>query len=263
MNMELKNIEAFLMVVKMGSFSAAANALFISQPAISVRIQQLEQELDIELFKRENGKKITLTESGRRLYPFFEEAFALIERGLQEVKSQSPQRIKVRIACPNHMGVQIMPEILKVLYEQFPTAEFPLKVSDEGLLDDFERGDVDLGFTYVRPKGLRHLSVVKVADEQNILVCCPNHALAHGERVTLSDLQHERIIVYHREWHSTKLIHSYLKRHHLQQYKQVEISNVGWLKMMVRKGLGVAFLQNIIVQEELESGKLVQLNLQQ
>ncbi|MCL6442436.1 MAG: LysR family transcriptional regulator [Alicyclobacillus sp.] len=260
--MELKNIEAFLMVVQKGSFSAAADALFISQPTISVRIQQMEQQLQRTLFKRENGKKIVLTDDGKKIYPYFKQAYELIQQGLAVLREAPVAVERVKISCPNHMGVEIMPEVLKVLYEKFPNCDFPLKVSaNEQLLDDIQRGSVDVGFTYLRPvEFVENVSVIQVAKEQNILVCAPDHPLTKMAEVTFSDLENERIIVYNRESVTTKLISHYLEKYHLKEYRQVEISNVGWMKMMVRKGLGVAFLQKMIVQEELESGKLVKVN---
>ncbi|OLN22105.1 hypothetical protein BTO30_11475 [Domibacillus antri] len=256
--MELKNIEAFLMVVEKGSFSAAAAALFISQPTISVRIQQLERGLNCTLFERENGKKTTLTSAGLKVYPYFHEAFQFIEKAQNILQEPPLMPKKIKISCMNHMGVEIMPEILKILYDRFPGFEFPLEIrTAEQITDDIRAGKMDIGFAYVHSDETHsNLSVTKIADEQNILVCAPDHSLAKFNKVSPSDLENERIIIYNREFITTKSIESFLDKNQLKEYKEVEINNVGWLKMMVRKGLGIAFLQEIIVQEELKSGKL-------
>lgn len=257
--MELKNIEAFLMVVEKGSFSAAADALYISQPTISVRIQQLEKYLNRTLFERENGKKITLTPAGKKVYHYFYEALQLIEKAQEILKEEPVLPKKITIACTNHMGVEIMPEILKILYDCFPSFEFPIKIkSSNQIIEDIHTGEVDIGFGYVNPKEkYPDLSVIKIANEQNILVCAPDHPLATLDKIVPSDLRNERIIVYNHEFVTTKIVGEFLKKNHLKEYKKVEVNNVGWLKMMVRKGLGVAFLQEIIVREELNSGKLI------
>ncbi|MFC3882208.1 LysR family transcriptional regulator [Bacillus songklensis] len=261
--MELKNIEAFLMVVEKGSFSAAADALYISQPTISVRIQQLEKELNSTLFERENGKKTTLTHSGKKVYHYFHEAFQLIEKAQDILKEKPVHSQKIKISCTNHMGVEIMPEILKILYDCFPGFEFPIEIrSTEQITEDIRTGKIDIGFAYVHPKENHpDLSVIKIADEQNILVCAPDHPLTKLDKIVPSDLENERIIVYNREFVTTKIIGQFLEKNHLKEYKEVEINNVGWLKMMVRKRLGVAFLQEIIVQEELKNGKLKKVTL--
>ncbi|WP_338450676.1 LysR family transcriptional regulator [Niallia oryzisoli] len=256
--MELKNIEAFLMVVEKNSFSAAADALYISQPTISVRIQQLENELNCTLFDRENGKKTTLTHVGKKVYPYFQKAVQLIEE-VQDVVKVEPEHLKeIKISCINHMGVEIMPELLKILYDCFPSYEFPIEIrSTEQLTEDISTGKVDIGFAYHFEKGSHpDLSVIKIANEQNILVCAPDHPLTKLEKVTPSNLENERIIVYNSEFVTTKNIEEFLEKNRLKDYKKAEISNVGWLKMMVRKGLGIAFLQEIIVREELKNGNL-------
>jgi DNA-binding transcriptional LysR family regulator len=262
--MELKNIEAFLMVIEKGSFSAAANALYITQPSISVRIQQLEKELNSILFKRENGRKTTeLTYSGREVYPYFHEAFQLIEKGKNILVDKPVTPKQIKISCTHHMGVEIMPEILKILYECFPGIEFPIEIrSTEQITEDIKTGEIDIGFANLDPKENHpDLSVIKMAEVQNILVCAPDHPLTKLDKILPSDLENQRIIVYNREFVTSKILGEFLEKNHLREYKEVEISNVGWLKMMVRKGLGIAFLQEIIVKEELKNGKLKKVSL--
>lgn len=261
--MELKNIEAFLTVAEKGSFSAAAESLYISQPTISVRIQQLERELNFTLFERENGKKTVLTPFGKKIFPYLNEAFQLIEKvpHILKVESNIPQ--KFAISCTNHMGVEIMPEILKILYDSFPGLDFLINIkSNEEIIEDICAGTIDIGFADIYPKEVHeNLSVTKIADEKNILVCAPNHPLTKLTKISPKDLENERIIVFNREFITTKIISEFLMKNQLKEYKEVEISNVGWLKMMVRKGLGVAFLQEIIVKEELKNGTLKKISL--
>ncbi|WP_047151893.1 LysR family transcriptional regulator [Aneurinibacillus tyrosinisolvens] len=261
--MQLKNIEAFLKIVEKGSFSAAADALYISQPTISVRIQQLEQHLNSPLFERVNGRKIELTQAGEKIFPYLNEAFKLIEKAYDELKEIPIEAKKVRISCPNHMGVEIMPEVLKVLYNCFPNFEFPVKITPTDLLvENIRSGEVDVGFGYIQAEeNYQDLFIIKIANEQNVLVCSPNHPLTKSEKIVPSDLSNERIILYNREFFATKNVEQFLQKNHLKEHNQVEMGNIGWLKMMVRKGLGIAFLQEVIVREELNNGSLVKLNL--
>ncbi|WCK56677.1 LysR family transcriptional regulator [Aneurinibacillus sp. Ricciae_BoGa-3] len=261
--MQLKNIEAFLKIVEKGSFSAAAEALYISQPTISVRIQQLEQQLNSPLFERINGRKVQLTQAGEKILPYFQEAFKLIEKAYGELREMPIQKKILRISCPNHMGVEIMPEVLNVLYDCFPNFEFPVKISTTDLImQDIRTGVVDVGFGYIQvEENYPDVSMIKIANEQNILVCAPDHPLTKLEKVVTSDLSYQRIIVYNKEFYSTRIVEQFLEKKQLKEYQQIEISNIGWLKMMVRKGMGIAFLQEVIVREELNNGTLVKLNL--
>jgi LysR family transcriptional regulator, transcriptional activator of the cysJI operon len=262
--MELKYIEAFLMVVEKGSFSTAAEALFISQPTISVRIQLLEQDLKTELFSRASGKRITLTPAGQKILPYFKEAYEIIKQGYSALNEETEEPQKISFACPNHMGSEIMPDLLNVLYQHFPDVEFQvtIKVSKD-IIEDIRTGAADMGFAFIKsPGSVKDLSVVEISKESTVLVCSPDHPLSNLETLHLSDLKNERIITYSKTFFNTKTIDNFLKKHGFMDYKTTEINNLGWVKMMVRKGLGVAFLQKMIVNEELKNGTLLKLPLQ-
>ncbi|WP_017727633.1 LysR family transcriptional regulator [Halalkalibacterium ligniniphilum] len=259
--MELKYIEAFLKIVEKGSFSAAANDLNITQPTISIRIQHLEDQLNTKLFKRVSGRKIMLTSEGEKIYPYFKEACHLIEEGCNALSNRTK---KVTISCPNHMGVEVLPELLKVLYAEFPTIDFEVKIAttDESL-KAIRNGEIEFAFAYLESEDqyIDEINMVKISNEINTLVCAPDHSFAKRGHIAASDLIQERLIVYNRDFSTTKLIEQYLLNQGVKNYKTVEINNVGWIKMMVRKGLGVAFLQKMIVNDELKSEKLVEVPL--
>lgn len=261
--MELKQIEAFLKIVEKGSFSAAAEELFVSQPTVSVRIQQLEKELEKPLFERLDGRKIILSKYGETVLPYFEEAMELIQKGRSLIHEQPMLQEKIVISCPNHMGVEILPELLKELYFHFPQTEFDVRINmTKKILEDIREGNVHIGFGYLREQDIQpDLNMVQIVKEKTIFVCAPDHPLADQEVVSISELKKERVIIYDRDFLTTKRIEGFLQKNGLNDYKKIEINNLGWIKMMVRKGLGIAFLQKIIVKEELQNGQLIEKSL--
>ncbi|WP_102348988.1 LysR family transcriptional regulator [Bacillus sp. Marseille-P3661] len=266
---ELKYIEAFLKIVETGSFSAASEQLYISQPSISVRIQQLEKELKKPLFTRVEGKKVKLTTYGEKVFPYFKEAYKLIQQGCVALDNELEQR-KINISCPNHMGMDIMPEILGTLYSDFPSLEFAVNIFPKNMvqstIDGIQRHEVDIGFIYSTHEAInkyREFDPIHIVDEKNILVCSPDHRLAKKNRICVGELMNERIIIYDRDLLSTKIIESFLENNQLSDYKKVEIDNLSWIKMMVQKGLGVAFLQHNMVKEDLGRGTLVEISLEE
>ncbi|MBP1156897.1 MULTISPECIES: LysR family transcriptional regulator [unclassified Paenibacillus] len=263
--MELKNIEAFLMVVEKGSFSTAAEALFVTQPTISVRIQMLEQELQNSLFNRISGRKVILTPTGEKVLPYFREAYENITNCLLALKESSHEQKTITIACPNHMGVEIMPELLKALYSIFPHIDFSVNISTtKEILEDIRSGTVDIGLAYIQSASeVKDLNAIHIVNEQTILVCSPEHPLTQAGTISTTELKKERIITYSKPFLTTQLIEQYLKKNNLKDVQMVEINNLGWIKMMVRKELGVAFLQEMIVSEELRNGTIVELPINQ
>jgi DNA-binding transcriptional LysR family regulator len=262
--MELKQIEAFLKIVEKKSFSAAAEELFISQPTISVRIKQLEKVLNKPLFVRTDGRKIVLTKYAETILPYFEEAMMLIEKGIRLINEDLKYLDKITISCPNHMGVEILPELLRNYYEYFPGVEFDVRIlQTKEILEGIRAGKIDIGFGYLDGEDdYDDLNPVQIVEDETILVCSPSHPLLQKKIVSYADLKQERIIVYDREFSTTQKIEAHLKANGLSDYSKMEINNLGWIKMMVRKGLGIAFLQKNIVKGELRNQQLMEVSLE-
>ncbi|WP_102348907.1 LysR family transcriptional regulator [Bacillus sp. Marseille-P3661] len=268
--MELKQIEAFLMIVEKGSFSAAANELFITQPTISVRVQQLEQELNTTLFKRINGQKIVLTDDGEKILPYFKEAMEQITAGAKIVGKKIYEEKTIKISCPNHMGAEILPELLNVLYTHFPETDFPVTIEvTKDILAKAKQNDIDVALVYLPKEGQdiimdnKDYITVPVCQSKTILVSSPDYHLAKEKVISIDMLKDERIFIYDRKFITTRIIEDYIKEQGLASYEPIEINNLGWIKMMVRKGLGISFLQKITVKDEIAMKNLVELPLKQ
>jgi DNA-binding transcriptional LysR family regulator len=261
--MDFKNIEAFLQVVDKGSFSIAAQTLYITQPTISLRIQRLEEELKIKLFQRVSGKKVVVTEAGEKILPYYQEAYRLIIEGNQSLISLQQATEKLVIATPNHMGEKILPELLKAVQQSHPNVNFSIKISvSSEIIKDIRNGEIDIGVVYMEEEEDNELTFIQVADEKIVLVSSPDHPLAKKKVLTVSDLQQEKIILYSKTFINSIMIAKYLKEHGLKNYETTEIRNLEWIKMMAKNGLGITFLQRIIVKDDLKNRQLVELPLQ-
>lgn len=257
----MMHILAFLKIVDKGSFSAAAKELHLTQPTVSARIKQLENELNTPLFIRTTGKSTLLTPSAKKLLPYLEEAYHLVQKGTEVVKKSKLD--KINISCPHHMGSEILPELLKVLYNHFPQIDFPITIKEnDRIIDELLQKKVDIGFVYMENlHSSTDLNIIKITNLDNVLVCSPEHPLSKQEDILIEKLQNEKVIVYNKQFFPFQNIEQFLLNHGLTNYQTIEVENLGWIKMMVRKGLGLSFLQRSIVREELESGKLSEISL--
>ena len=117
--MSIENLEAFVYVVHFGSFNKAAEALFLTQPSITARIRSLENELNTSLFRRE-GRKVYLTESGKKLIPYAERILHAYQEATYKVKQHMVIPDQLRIGCSNSVSNYIIPEILPLFRKTFP-----------------------------------------------------------------------------------------------------------------------------------------------
>lgn len=118
--MDFRRIEVFVSVIEEGNFSQAAKALFLSQPTISAHIEKLEQELGVILFER-GSKQTTLTEAGRRFYPFAIDLLELKEKGVASIKQfQDEMAGEVKIFSSSTPGIYLFPNLIQPFLKENP-----------------------------------------------------------------------------------------------------------------------------------------------
>ncbi len=261
--MELKCIETFLKVVEEGSFTMAADSLYTTQPTISFRIQKLEKELDTVLFVRNGGKRAILTLEGEKIYTYYKEGFRWILMGNEVAQKNKDGFDKIRLSCPNHMERHILPSVLKSISEYFPNIDFIIKVdSTLQIVEDINKKDTDIGLIYLDAEEENDFNTIEpLVMVKNVLVASPNHPLLIRGPLNIMELKEEKFIVYAKVANNTILFDQFLKKHGLRKYNMTEVKNLEWIKLMVKDGLGISFMGENIVKEELKSHQLKELSL--
>jgi len=140
--MDLSAYRAFIAVAELGTFSKAADFLYITQPAVSKRIALLEEQLGNRLFDR-IGKRVMLNEAGRALLP-------IAERIMQDVRESHNLKGhiggRLSLVTSHHIGLRRLPNTLKVYAEQFPQVRLDLAFMDsENACHKIEKGSYELG----------------------------------------------------------------------------------------------------------------------
>ncbi len=265
--MDFKYIEAFLMVIQKGSFSSAAEELYITQPTLSNRIQKLEQELNVKLFQRGGGEKAVLTDDGKKLLPFYKRGYQLIQEGNELFNLHYKLDKQIIISSPNHLGASIIPKILEGIQSAYPNINFLLEINESPTtLNNVSKGQADIGLIYTTSnkefENLEHIEIHPVAKEEIILVCSPQHPLTRLNQVSIENIREEYIIRSNKTFKSAKEVDKYFRLHGISNYKTIEIKNLEWLKEMVKNQSGIAFLLQNIVNNDIKEGKLYKLPLQ-
>jgi DNA-binding transcriptional LysR family regulator len=177
--MDIAALQAFLAVAESGSFSRAAERIFLTQPAISKRIAALEQSLGTRLFDR-IGRQVQLTEAGRALLA---RAHQLL-KDLDDIKRSISNLAgtisgELRFATSHHIGLHRLPTALKRFHETYPQVRLDLRFMDsERACAAVAQGELELAIVTLPPKAMHPLTVTKVWDDPLDVVVAPNHPLA-------------------------------------------------------------------------------------
>jgi len=191
--MDFQQLTIFLSVAAQRSFSRAAESLFISQPAVSVRIKGLEEELNVVLFDRSRPRELSLTEAGRKFLDYAQKIVNLKEEAQRQLALEEGAVVGlVRLGASSVPGIYLLPSKLAEFKNTHPGIAFSLRIMDSAqVLEKLFSYDLDLGFvgSLVREERLQYYTI---AEDELILITPPGHfdsALSirqTGERAAIS-----------------------------------------------------------------------------
>jgi DNA-binding transcriptional LysR family regulator len=258
--MEILQLETFLAVATYGGFHRAAGALRISQPAVSARISTLEESLGTRLFEREHGK-FSLSLAGKALRPHAEQLLRQVAIARQAVHEMYPiAGGALPIAASLSICTYLLPEVLKKYQESHPNVIVSVRSGNSAqVLKMVLDGEVDLGIA----RSLNHPEVetIQLRDDPLILVGHPGHPALARRKLRLEELESMPIISYDRGSSDWTLMNGLFRRDGLLPNIVLEVETIEACKRMVLRKLGLAFLPQIAVVDELRRGKLCPLEI--
>ena len=199
--MELRNIRSFLSIAETLHFGRTAELIHLSQPALSLQIKALEEEVGVRLFER-NRRKTTLTAAGFAFRDDAARALAQLEQAIRSARQAASGKLGLlRIGFISTAGVEIVPNIIRQFRALNPEVEFSLRAiptADQVLM--LETGLLDIGFFRLPIGGHSVLDVVTVHREPFVLVAPSSHKLAKRKRVRLREVAGEDFVMYDRTY---------------------------------------------------------------
>ena len=188
MDLNLREIRAFIAVAEAGSFTRAAVRLHLSQPALTVQIRRLEETVGARLFDR-NSRNVALTPVGRELLPVLQKSLREMENVLLDARALSDGSVgTVRIACLPSFAASLLPDLVRDFRHEVPGAAFDIR---DAVANDVNRlvrsEEVDLGLTGGEPED-PSLEVLHAGEDRLCIVCPLDHPLTQKRRITLEDL---------------------------------------------------------------------------
>jgi DNA-binding transcriptional LysR family regulator len=194
--LDLNALRAFRAIAEHGSFSAAADLLHLSQPAVSRRISQLEEGLGTRLFDRV-GRRVLLTEAGRALLPHavaVEHSLSAAERAVLDLDGEVTGRLQ--LGTSHHIGLHRLPQILSAFKKAYPLVQLDIRFMDsEQAYGALAAGDIELAVATLAPEPLPHVEQAPLWHDPLDISVAPDHPLATKKRVRLRDLaQHDAVL---------------------------------------------------------------------
>lgn len=258
--MDLDQLHTFLEIVRLKSFSKAAQTCYRTQPAISAQVRQLEQELNTTLFER-LGTRIALTTAGK-IFAEYAEQILQLRRRAQEVINELDRvpRGEVIIAANEATCIYVLPAVFAEYKKQFPNVQLHVDRSYgsrvvSAVLDNL----ADFGVTQL-PVQDKKLQVVKIDSDEIRLVVPARHPLAGKSSVTCQDLIGFPLL-FPKSGTTRARLNAWLEPVEDDLQISMELDSSEMIKQFVIAALGVSFLAVSNCREELASGKLAAISL--
>ena len=250
--MDTNSLQAFVTVAKNGSFSLAAEQLFLTQSAVSKRISQLEEQLDSRLFDR-IGRKVTLTESGNMLLPKAEQILLQLQDAKRSLSNLSGQISgTLSIAASHHISLHRLPPILRDYAHACPEVKLDLRFDESEIAyDSVLRGDLEIALITLSPHPDKNIDSRTIWQDRLCYVVAPEHPLANSKKVSLEELTKYNAILPGSSTFTRQIVEHQFSQLNLELEVAMSTNYLDTIRMMVEIGLGWSLLPETMTKQGL------------
>jgi LysR family transcriptional regulator, transcriptional activator of the cysJI operon len=252
-------LKVFCTVAETKSFSKTSEIIHLTQPAVSLQIQALEEKYETKLFDR-SSSTVTLTLAGETLYKYAKEILALYASAEKAIGKQTGiLKGSLTIGAGSNIGNYILPTVITEFRHTHPKMKIYLHVSNtKRVIELLNSGNIDLGLVegdITRQK----ITVKKLLSDELVLIVPPEHAWAKKKDVSISELVKEPFIFREAGSGTRQIIEKFLTRHGITLH-EMNISTIlgstEAIKDAVENGLGVSIISRWAVRKENKYGTL-------
>lgn len=250
-------------MVEEGSITNAARMSFISQPAVTKKMSQLENEYGTLLFKRISGR-LELTNAGETLYPYAKEIIENIKRSFEAVQEiNGNEEVILHIGASLTIGEYLLPRILGNYKKKHPNMNFRLSIGNTPkIISKLENNEIDIALVESKVDNPT-LTIEKFAEDELILVTSNEHPWRERQMISISELAEQKMIWREPESGFRLIVENYLREHEILDEIEsgIEIGSIQSVKSAVEAGLGISILPKNTVLKELEYKVLCKINV--
>jgi DNA-binding transcriptional LysR family regulator len=258
--MDLDQLHTFLEIVRLKSFSKAAQSCFRTQPAVSAQVRQLEQDLNAPLFER-LGTKIALTPAGQIFAHYAEQILDLRRQAQDSINElERVPRGELVIAANEATCIYVLPRVFSEFKKQFPNVQILVDRSyGSRVVEAVVENQADFGITQL-PVVEKRVQVAKIHSDEIQMIVPTGHPLAGLERVEAMNLAGQPLLLPKTGATRSKLA-AWLEPAEEVTTISMELDSTEMIKRFVLAGLGVGFLAATHCMEEVAAGKLAAISL--
>ncbi|MBV9504037.1 MAG: LysR family transcriptional regulator [Acidobacteriia bacterium] len=260
--MELYALEVFLTIATEKSFSRAAQKLYRTQPAVSLALQRLEQELGEKLIDR-GPKDFTLTDAGRTVLDYAYRFLNLeqeLGNSLAELRDKSAGRLTIGA---NESAALYLLRHIEQYRELYPKVKITIRRSLSSRIPaELLDGNLELGVLSYDPHDDR-IRAHKIYSDALALVVSPKHRLSHRKNVPMSELGEETFIAHNVLSPYRELVIRVFREHNVPLQIDIEMPTIETIRKLVQSNLGVAFLPRMCVEQEIDQKLLHEVHVKE
>lgn len=251
--MTLRHLEILVSVAQEQSVTKAAKKLFISQPAVSLAISELEKEYSIKIFDRIN-KKMFLTDEGERLYRWASQLLSVAEDMDGDMKNHN-RASRIRIGSSITFANNFFMPLIIGFEQRHPNIKAHIQIASVPVIKEMiMRNELDIALTedFSPDDGIVQQELFA---DKIVPVCCNNHRFC-SRKISPAQLSEERLIVKERGAALRQIADSIITINNLSVTPYMEAADNFSIILAVEKGLGISFMPENLVKEYIQSGKL-------
>lgn len=254
--MDLDQLHTFLEIVRLKSFSKAAQTCFRTQPAISAQVRQLEQELNTALFER-LGTRISLTPAGKIFAEYAEQILELRKRAQDSINElERVPRGELVIAANEATCIYVLPEVFSEFKKQYPNVQLLVDRSyGTRVVQAVQDNMADFGVTQL-PVTEKRLEVVKIFSDEIKLLMPSGHPLAGREQIVAADMVGQPLLLP-KSGTTRMRLNQWLEPVEEEIQISMELDSTEMIKRFVMAGLGLSFMASSHIEEEEAAGRVV------
>lgn len=261
LHITLRQLKVFESVARNLSYSGAASELHLTQPAVSMQIKQLEDNIDLPLFEQ-LGKRIYLTEAGKELYQYsraISQQLSDMEVALDELKGMERGKLNISVVTTANY---FAPNLLAKFCQRYKGVTVSLNVSNrEAVLRQLNDNLIDLAIMG-QPPGNLDIDSQSFMENPLVVVAPPNHPLCQEKNIAVKKLAKEIFLVRESGSGTRDAMERFFTTHKINLNKGMETDTTEAIKQAVQAGMGLGIMSKHTVELELETNRLKILDIQ-